>query len=85
MTFAVIMSEGGALEVGHLPEEVRRSEPSAVSGAGAGMREELSEIERNKILDALERENGNQTRAAQLLGISRRNMVYKLAKYGIRR
>ncbi|MCU0971754.1 MAG: sigma 54-interacting transcriptional regulator [Gammaproteobacteria bacterium] len=38
-----------------------------------------------RIMDALARCAGNQTQAAHLLGIARRNLVYRLDKYGIAR
>ena len=37
------------------------------------------------MLDALAACNGNQTRAAELLGMPRRTFVYKLESYGIPR
>ena len=37
------------------------------------------------IEEALEAEDGNQTRAARRLGISRRALLYKLDKYGLKR
>ena len=45
------------------------------------MHAELAHIERRSIEEAIAAENGNQTRAAQRLGISRRALVYKLARY----
>jgi DNA-binding NtrC family response regulator len=42
----------------------------------------LQEIERRAILAALQRWEGNRTRAAQELGISRRSLQYKLKEYG---
>ena len=41
--------------------------------------------ERHRIVDALVRCGGNQTRAAALLGISRRTLVNRLVEYGIPR
>ncbi len=38
-------------------------------------------IEKAYIEDALEKTNGNRTKAAELLGISRRNLLYKLKEY----
>jgi transcriptional regulator with GAF, ATPase, and Fis domain len=44
----------------------------------------LEENERNAILRALEEAGGVQKDAAELLGISRRAIHYKIKKYGIR-
>jgi DNA-binding NtrC family response regulator len=41
--------------------------------------------ERESIRAALERSGGNQTKAAHLLGISRRTLASRLAKYGLPR
>ena len=41
----------------------------------------LNELERQHILAALERNNGNRTATAQELGISRRTLYYKLEEY----
>jgi DNA-binding NtrC family response regulator len=41
----------------------------------------LDEVERQHILIALRRNNGNRTATAQELGISRRTLYYKLEEY----
>jgi DNA-binding protein Fis len=43
----------------------------------------MEDVERQLIHDALVRARGVQARAAQLLGISRSNLQYKLKKYGL--
>lgn len=43
----------------------------------------LGEIEKKAILQAVEEASGNKTQAALLLGISRRNLIYKLRSYGL--
>ncbi|MEZ0230398.1 MAG: sigma 54-interacting transcriptional regulator [Planctomycetota bacterium] len=48
-------------------------------------RREVESLEQKRIQDALEECAGNQTRAAKLLGISRRSLVMKLTKYGMPR
>jgi DNA-binding NtrC family response regulator len=42
-------------------------------------------VERERIVKALEACGGNQTRAAKLLGISRRTLVNRLDEYGLPR
>ncbi len=49
------------------------------------LRVELETVEHSRILDALERCAWNQTKAAQMLGISRGTLVSRLDQYGIAR
>jgi transcriptional regulator with PAS, ATPase and Fis domain len=50
-----------------------------------GLSDELQATERRRILEALERCAGNQTRAAEMLGISRRALIHRLETYGVPR
>jgi DNA-binding NtrC family response regulator len=45
----------------------------------------VAEVEKRRILDALERCGGNQTRAARMLGISRNTLLTRLDAYGLPR
>jgi len=54
-------------------------------GLGDEKRREIETLEQKRIHAALEECAGNQTRAAKLLGISRRSLVMKLTKYGMPR
>jgi two-component system response regulator AtoC len=69
-----------------LPERLHdashRVRPS--TPAGADVRGQLAEVERAAIVAALEAESGNQTRAARRLGLSRRALIYKMEKYGLK-
>ncbi len=47
--------------------------------------EAVEKIEKEMIIDALEKSGGIQTKAAELLGISERNLRYKIQKYGIKK
>ena len=75
----VVLSQGGQLDVEDVPEHMRAP---AASGVGqpipAGT---LVETEKAKILSVLEQVNGNRSRAAQVLGISRRTLYRKLDEY----
>ena len=43
----------------------------------------LDEVERQLVVQALERANGNQTQAGQLLGINRDQVRYRIEKFGL--
>jgi DNA-binding NtrC family response regulator len=80
MEVAVLMAEGD-IDVEHLPDTLRKRVDSVAPGA---MRHRVEDAERRSIEEALAAANGNRTHAAMRLGISRRALVYKLSKYGIR-
>jgi DNA-binding NtrC family response regulator len=44
----------------------------------------LDELDRDLIVQALERSGGNRAKAAKLLGMSRPTMIYRIEKYGIK-
>jgi transcriptional regulator with PAS, ATPase and Fis domain len=84
---AVVMSGGAGLSPDHLPERVRAAAPPRVlepAGDGIDMREHIADIERAAIVEALEATGGNQTHAAERLGVSRRALIHKLEKYGLK-
>jgi two-component system, NtrC family, response regulator AtoC len=46
---------------------------------------EISALERERIVSALEASGGNQTAAAKALGISRRTLIHRIEEYGLSR
>jgi DNA-binding NtrC family response regulator/pSer/pThr/pTyr-binding forkhead associated (FHA) protein len=85
---AFVMCDGKTIALEHLPESTHTPDEAPSDDAQAragGVRDKLEQIERASILKALADENGNQTRAAKRLGLSRRALIYKMAKYAIRR
>ncbi|MFP7754387.1 sigma-54-dependent transcriptional regulator [Thermodesulfobacteriota bacterium B35] len=68
-----------------LPDRIRTGKRQKVScpGPEAGM--DLAAQERALIMDALEKSDWNQSRAARCLGISRNTLRYRIRKHGIRR
>jgi DNA-binding NtrC family response regulator len=77
---ASLLTSGDVIEPEHLPtDKLLQSLPSrpielALSGD--------SPDERRRIQEAMDRSGGNQTKAAKLLGVSRRTLGLKLGKYG---
>jgi two-component system response regulator HydG len=76
---AVLFSDGGPIEVGHLQLQERAAPRSDALPAA------LEQLERDRILAALAQTHGNQTEAAKLLGIARRTLVNRLTAYDLRR
>jgi DNA-binding NtrC family response regulator/pSer/pThr/pTyr-binding forkhead associated (FHA) protein len=61
------------------------SRPSRSSLTMKALSTEVADLERRRIVEALEEYGGNQTRAARALGISRTTLIARLDAYGLRR
>ena len=87
---AVLMvDEGERVDLAHLPAELAGHVtylPLAAAGEGetASLRASVERFEATLIEAKLREVGGNQTRTAELLDISRRSLVEKLRRYGIR-
>ena len=79
---AVALAGTSRIETEHLHLEPPSSGSLAVAPATS---EPRPNDERQRIIDALARCAGNQTRAAEVLGISRRTLVNRLGEYGLAR
>jgi len=89
---AVVLCQGDALLPEHLPPKVQGALPAQGYGTEVAsddprerLHREMAELERRRILEALEQTAGNQTQAAELLGVSRRTLVYRLNTLGLPR
>ncbi|MGD8997245.1 MAG: sigma-54 dependent transcriptional regulator [Anaerolineae bacterium] len=91
---ALVLCDGQEIQPAHLPAELSDSycspgglhstEPLAgLAPEGVDLAEVVSEMERRLIRDALGRTGGNQSKAAELLSISRDQLRYRLDKYGL--
>ena len=79
-----LMAQGEILLPEHLSPRILRKAEQRAKGALPMSAEEdgtLAAAERQAILAALARCNGNRTRAARELGIGRRTLIYKLKSY----
>jgi DNA-binding NtrC family response regulator len=65
---------------------VAEDPPAFENGSGVGtLGSEIEELERARILEALDKCAGNQTRAAQMLGISRRTLTNRMNEFNLPR
>jgi two-component system, NtrC family, response regulator AtoC len=97
MERALLFASGSVIAPEHLPlSKLQPRAPEAAPPAevatgapplpaGVGLRERQIELEKQAIVDALQRCAGNQTRAAELLGMPRRTFCNRLKEYGILR
>jgi two-component system response regulator HydG len=83
---AVEVASGPILEVEDFPSHLQRTEPGLavrrISSLGPNI-VPLAEVERQTILNALERLNGNKLMTARALGIGKTTLYRKLKEYGI--
>jgi two-component system response regulator AtoC len=81
---AMVLTDGPQLDVDQLP----LTAPSARHDNGASpldlsVKRRTEDLERALIKEALERTRGNRTRAAKLLDLSHRALLYKIRDYGL--
>ena len=86
---ALILEDTGDLLPEHLPPEIGPPTTSPSVRAPAFQLPEtgivLEEVERELVRQALELTQGNQTRAAHLLGLTRDELRYRAKKFGLNR
>ena len=71
LVLATDQGKEGRIDVVELSADVVRGGPSAARGAGLDLRSRVDALEAELVRDALEKTGGNQTKAAQVLGLSR--------------
>lgn len=89
----VILSSKEILDITDIPEEIKLRQMQRVqqvNSLSGGIdfkeivRKATADIEKELILKALKETNGNVTRAAELLGISRKSLQLKMKELGLR-
>ncbi len=88
----ILMSEGTTLEVSDLPDEIAHLAKSTDIDSSEGpltfkeiVRKQTQSVERDLIEKALEETNGNVTKTAEKLGLSRKGLQLKMKELGIKR
>ena len=67
------------------PGDAQAVHSDHIMAALANVRRQLANLERERVLKALNESGGNQSLAAQRLGMSRRSLVYRLTAFGLTR
>ena len=91
MERAVVLAEGEHVLPEHLPERVWSAPPppppingvAGIDPSSLSLKRAFRAIEESFIRAALKQTKGNRTRAAELLEISHRALLYKIKEYGI--
>ena len=82
---AMVLTDGSQLDIAQLSGLTTR--PPAAAAASSpldlSVKRRTEELERALITEALERTRGNRTRAAKLLDLSHRALLYKIREYGL--
>ncbi|HPZ10019.1 MAG TPA: sigma-54 dependent transcriptional regulator [Candidatus Eremiobacteraeota bacterium] len=81
---AVILSRGELITSEDLTENIKRKEKRKPTTLYGTLPQQIETLERALIQDALKQSEGVQTRAAEILGISERNLRYKIQKLGLK-
>ncbi len=86
---AVVLSRSEIIEADDLPIQMQVVNPKEQTPPleyySGDFRQKVEAFEKDLILDALKKADFNQSKAARQLGLSERNLRYKMAKYGLRR
>jgi DNA-binding NtrC family response regulator len=92
MEYLAATVEGSAVEPWHLPPKLGGPSQEAPASVGRDepearrfrpVEEELRELEKQRMREALEATSGVQTRAADLIAMPRRTFFAKMKQYGL--
>jgi two-component system response regulator PilR (NtrC family) len=80
---AVTLSAGNQITGADLAIRPAETEPVTASSDGAFLGNQVEDVQRQAIVDALEKTRYNKTAAAKLLGLTFRQLRYRIKKLGI--
>jgi two-component system NtrC family response regulator len=85
---SIVLSRNELITAEDLPSVLRSrmSEAGSIADdSSLTMTEQVDNLEKRLVFAALEKMGKNQTRAAEMLGISERNLRYRLEKWGYKK
>ena len=80
---ALVLCDGPSILAKHLPREIQMPELASAPVVSHRGPVSFRDAEREVLVDALRRTNGNKARAAKLLGIHRATIYAKLRQFGL--
>ncbi len=83
MEHAFVVCHGGTITLKHLPADIRNYDLSRSRHPGPSRAKATATAGEEDIISALRQAGGNKTKAAKLLGISRRTIYRKIEAYNI--
>jgi len=82
---ALALGDGRTLQIEDLPAALRTaSTPPPAAEREAPLQRSIDEAERRAIVGALDANGWNQTRAARALGVTRRALIYRMERLGLK-
>jgi two-component system NtrC family response regulator len=82
---AVVLSRGELITTGEISGELKTESGEKIEdNSKLDLNEQVESLEKKLVMRALHEAKGNQTQAAKLLGISERNLRYRLNKWGLK-
>jgi len=84
---SVVLSRNDVITLKDLPNIVKgfKAEKEVTLKEEGTLVEHVEELEKKLIYDALSKANGNQSQAGRMLGLTERNLRYKMQKYNIKK
>jgi len=80
---AVLLTKTDTVDCAHLPPSLQLKETETERKENSKLSSVVKAQERSLIIDALQEAGGNQTKAAKVLGTTKRIIQYKISKMGI--
>jgi transcriptional regulator with PAS, ATPase and Fis domain len=81
---AIVITRSDYITIEDLPFQIQKQELSNINQGVAPLKKSVEMLERSLLKTALKEAQGNQSKAASLLGITERMLRYKLKKYGFK-